>query len=530
MGKSIAGRRYKLIGALVLAGFLVLVGCEEDAGIRDDINRPPETYLAVAPQPGTEVFHKYQVNWVGSDRDGVVERYRVATMPEEELYGGLIDPEDINAFLFDILFDPDNPGSTWFETDTTESLFVFSADSPNSKKHSLYISAVDNEGKLDPSPAATNFMAIDFGLPQINILVSSNVNTAWKIPPAKGDTLPAYNGGSEVEVRIKWEGYDPDGQIAEWQYRLDSSAARTRLAGEPGSDGIYRDSLTFVYDPDDPLGSDVWIGYHEFKLVAIDDASARSDDYVTRFIINYDPDTVIDSVWAFRYSKYDTVPEILLYPNDGEQPRVWHFGLIRFKYHGTDRDKFPDTEVSPEYFTWRVKGRLISSNPTWLSKPTGEYIDGVPVYADTLKAADALDTDTPLELLIRARDELGTIDGTPASLVFEVNCAPEIHSITWGQTGPGTVLFEWEATDQDEDYKWGANNTYALMNYRYRVDKGPWNYLDVQTDLDPATHHFVKFAEIEDLETGDHIFTLQAFNKDYYTSRSDQMIIDFHVD
>ncbi|MGD9140604.1 MAG: hypothetical protein PVJ42_03605 [bacterium] len=530
MGKSIARRRYLLVWGLVLVGLFILAGCEDDEGVRPDINRPPETSLAVAPRPGTEVFHKYQVNWVGTDRDGVVERYRIATMPEEELYGGLIDPEDIQAFLFDILFDPDNPGSTWFETDTTESLFVFSADSPNSKKHSLYISAVDNEGKLDLSPAATNFMAIDFGLPQIEIYISSNVDPDWKVPPSKGDTLPAYNEGSEVEVRVKWEGYDPDGDIAQWQYRLDSSAVRSRAAGAPGPDGVYRDSLTFVYDPDDPLGSDVWIGYHEFKLVAIDDANARSDDYLARFIINYDPDTYVDSVWAFRVSKQDTVPEVLIYPTDGAQQPVWHFGRVRFKFHGTDRDKFPDTEVSPEYFTWRVKGTVIYSSPTWLSKPTGEYIGGQPVYADTIPAAFSLDTDAPLELLIRARDELGTIDGTPASLVFAVNYSPEIGNITWEQTGLGTVLFEWESSDPDEDYGWGPSGIAALINYRYRIDKGPWRVFDKQTDLDPITKHFVKFVEVEDLEPGDHTFTLQAYNKDYFTSRSDEMIIDFHVD
>lgn len=529
MGKSIARRRWKLVGFMVLTGILILAGCEEDEGVRPDINRPPETSLAVAPQPGTEVFHKYQVNWVGSDRDGVVERYRIATMPEEELYGGLVDPEDIEAFLFDILFDPDNPGSTWFETTTTGSLFVFSADSPNSKKHSLYISAVDNEGKLDLSPAATNFMAIDFGLPQIEILISSNVDPVWKIPPIKGDTLPAYNEGNEVEVRIKWRGYDPDGAITEWQYRIDSSSPRSRLAGEPGPDGVYRDSLTFIYDPDEPLGSDVWIGYHEFKLVAIDDANARSDDYLARFIVNYDPDTYVDSIWAFRNSKQDTVPEVLIYPGVGEEKRIWHFGLIRFKFHGYDPDKFPTTEVSPEFFTWRVKGTLIASSPTWVSKPTGEFIDGQPVYADTVRAEFALDTDAPLQLLVRARDELGTIDGTPASVSLKVNHSPDIEAITWEQTGPGMVLFEWDATDLDEDFGWPPADRGALMRYRYRIDKGPWYVFDTG-ELDTGTNHYYQFVEVEDLELGAHTFTLQAFNQEYFTSRSDEMIIDFNVD
>ncbi len=521
MGKSIARRRWKFIGGLVLVGFLILAGCEDDEGVRPDINRPPETTLAVAPAPGSEVFHKYRVNWVGTDRDGVVERYRIATMPEEALYGGLTDPEDIEAFLFDILFDEDNPGGTWFETDTTESLFVFAADSPNSKKHSLYISAIDNEGKLDLSPAATNFMAIDYGLPQVQIYISSNVDPVWKPATTSAYTLPAWNDGENVEVRIKWEGSDPDGTIEQWLYRLDSSAERSLPATQ--------DSLAFLYVPGFPLQSDIWIGFHEFKLVGIDDANARSDDFLARFTINYDPDTYIDSIWAFRVSKQDVVPEVLIYPSDGPIDPIWHFGRIRFKFHGYDRDDRPDTTISPKFFTWRVKGTLIASSPTWVSRPTGEYIDGQPVYADTVKAGYELDTDSPLQLLIRSRDELGTIDGTPASVSLTVNYSPEIHSITYEQTGPGRVRFDWDSTDPDQDYKWPPADRGALMRYRYRIDKGPW-YLFGTAELNTATHHYNQYAVVQNLTVGTHLFTLQAFNQEYFTSRSDEMIIVFTVE
>ena len=521
MGKSITRRRWKFVGGVILVGLFVLTGCEDDEGVRPDINRPPETTLAVAPEPGSEVFHKYQVNWTGIDRDGVVGRYRIASLPEEELYGGLTGPEDIEAYLFDILFDPDNPGSTWFETDTTESLFVFSADSPNSKKHSLYVSAIDNEGKLDMTPAATNFMAIDYGLPQVKLYFSSNIDPGWKDPVPKGDTLPAYNDGEIVEARIRWEGYDPDGDISEWRYRIDSSAERVLPADA--------DRITFVYDPSDPLGGDVLVGFHEFKLVGIDDANARSDDYITRFIVNYDPDTYIDSVWAFRDSKQDTVPEVLIYPTDGESAFAWHFGRIRFKFHGYDRDKLPDTEISPDVFTWRIKGTLVTSSPTWVAKATGEFIDGQPVYADTVPRGSELDTDAPLQLLIRSRDERKTVDGTAAKLVFYVDHSPEIEGITYEQTGPGTVRFEWEANDPDEDVGWLPAIAGALMRYRYRIGTGPW-FLYGTGELDPATNHYQKFAEVEDLEPGSYTFTLQAFNQEYFTSRSDQKTIDFTVE
>jgi hypothetical protein len=209
---------------------------------------------------------------------------------------------------------------------------------------------------------------------------------------------------------------------------------------------------------------------------------------------------------------------------------IWHFGLIRFKFHGTDLDKFPDTEVSPENFTWRIKGTLIASNPTWVSKPTGEFIDGQPVFADTVKVGYELDTDAPLQLLIRSRDELGTIDGTPASVSLTVNCSPEIEDITYEQTGPGAVRFDWVSNDPDEDYGWPPADTQgAQMRYRYRIDKGPW-YVFGTEELDTDTNHYFKFVEVEDIEIGDHTFTLQAYNQEYFTSRSDEMIIDFTVE
>ena len=112
---------------------------------------------------------------------------------------------------------------------------------------------------------------------------------------------------------------------------------------------------------------------------------------------------------------------------------------------------------------------------------------------------------------------------------MDFTLSPEIEDITWEQTGPGTVLFEWDATDPDQDYLWPPADRGALMRYRYRVDKGPWYVFDTE-ELDTETHHYVQFVEVEDIGVGDHTFTLQAFNQEYFTSRSDEMIIDFNVD
>ena len=111
----------------------------------------------------------------------------------------------------------------------------------------------------------------------------------------------------------------------------------TDLGVEPCS--CYVGSESFIYDPNDPLGSDVLIGFHEFRLFAIDDANAKGQQRTARFIINYDPETYIDSVWSFRSGKKYSppLPDRLIFARDwltnpdsaqkyAEQRLGYHFG------------------------------------------------------------------------------------------------------------------------------------------------------------------------------------------------------------
>jgi hypothetical protein len=510
-----------LAAVLTLA---VFQGCEDREVVRYDRNRPPETYLSVAPEVGGRIFHKYRVHWAGLDRDGVVVSYRVAAVAEDEIYGGRViaaDEDIVQYFLDQEQAYLAEGREFWTTTSATESLFVFRADKPNTRNHSLYVAAVDNEGKEDPMPAATNFLAIDYGIPDIEVCITSNLDPdTCAVPSVKGDTLPAYNlvnPGEPVLLTFNWGGTDSDGSIDEWKYRLDSSAE--------SSVGPEVLSAQYTYDPSDPVGSDLGIGFHEFRLVAIDDAGAKSDESITRFVINYDPDTYIDSIWTFRRFQPPPasnlpVPEKLIYPSDSIRV-AYHFGCFRLKFHGTDIDG-----PTPESFRWNIRGTLIQSadpeNPSspWVSNECGDlYCDEFPTNAPRL------DTDSPLTFFLRARDNLGKVDGSPDTIVFLVNYSPRITSVSHEVVSPGNVRFTWECVDPDQDVdRPSSPGEQALVLYRYRVDDGDW--VPVTQKVNKL---YVMNCTVTGLGAGHHTFMVQAYNGVYLLTRSDLEEYDFEL-
>lgn len=505
-----------------LAAVLTLVafqGCEDKEVVRPDTNRPPETSLTVAPNVSDRVFHKYPVHWAGLDRDGVVVAYRVASLPEDALYGDprittvearrqyFIDQEQ--AYLAE-------GREFWTVTSATESLFVFTADKPNSRNHSLYVAAIDNEGKPDPTPAATNFLAIDFGIPDIEVCIRTTLDPdTCSVPSAKGDTLPA---DEPYTVKLEWEGTDSDGSIREWRYRLDSSPDST-----VAPDVLFRE---YVYDPIHPSPSNLGVGFHEFRLVAIDDAGAKSNESITRFVINYDPDTYIDSVWTFRRpppsGPHLPVPERLIYPFEPGKDTIrvaYHFGALRFKFHGADIDGAP-----PDSFRWNVRGTLIQSRNPIDSKSPWIGCQSFCGACDSLfcdefpSNAPNLDTDSPLTFFIRAKDRLGKVDGSPDTIVFEINHGPRIDpaSFGWQVISPGTVKFTWDCSDPDQDIGRGASTEQALVLYKYKVDDADW----VQVTTKSA-NLYVKNCTVTGLGPGPHTFRLHAYNGVYQLTRAD---------
>ncbi len=561
MGKA------SLIVFVVVLSLLIAAGCRKEDIVRPDINRPPETVLSVSPRQGDKVFHKYLVRWTGLDRDGVVVKYKIATVVEDEIYGGRTGEEDIAEYLLNL---------PWFVTDATESLFVLRADRPNSRNHSLYVIAIDNEGKEDPTPALTNFVAIDYELPWIDIFISDNINTELRSPTEKGDTLPAYNLASPTEpilITLDWQGDDPDGYITEWRLRLDSSSEQARPPVwdeclEPYEGCLmdpcfcYLGADTLLYWPPDtdtltgervyPMGN-VDIGFHELRISAIDDANARSQEEIARFVINYDPDTVIDSVWSFRRTRdlggnplSDSLPEILIYAREwdenpdsaakyADQRLGYHFCQLRMKLHGWDKDG-PLDGGPPSEFKWSIKGTLLKSD--WTSNPCGTE-DTIVYYCDvTEEGPPYLDSDRPFTLIVSSRDNHLKADGSPVRLPFEVNFTPEIDTLYHEVEDPDgiDVTFRWVCSDVDEGYGWGTSQgqrEQALMKYRFRYrleGTSQWSQWVKQTSRNTRTDQRYKtFLRVDNLEAGTYELDFRVYNGDYLGTREDGEIYTFSI-
>ncbi len=529
-------RKICLMGFVLVVLAFAMQGCRDEDLARPDINRPPETILSVAPELGDQAFHKYRVRWTGLDEDGMVTGYKVATIAEDELYGGRSSEEDIVEYLIDL---------PWDFTDATESLFVFRADRPNSRRHSLYVIAVDNEGKEDPSPALTNFTAVDYELPQITIRIADNMNPIPRVPGPRGDTLPSYNlvdPGAPIDIRLTWEGHDPDGEIVEWRYKIDSAV---EVPLPPDSTG-----MSLVYVDSEPEASDVRLGFHEFKLYAIDDANARSDKAIARFVINYDPDTVIDSVWSLRDKTNNSttppegppLPEILIFAREWrENPdsaakyagqRVgYHFGPLRMKFHGSDKDG-PLSGAPPDSFKWSIKGINLGGEvgSTAVCGNDGDVV----FYCAWSGLSPRLDSDRPYTLIFNAVDDRDKQDGSPDTVKFDVNFTPEILSVSHSvvDTLTGKTRISWDAADIDEGYGWGSSALQALMLYRFRyrligaAQYSQWIYVDVPVGRQKIVP---KEGAIESLAPGTYELELQAYNGTYTETRVDKRDYEFSV-
>jgi hypothetical protein len=188
------------MAALSLAACLSLVvsGCSEKGtgGRKPDI--APDTFISFGPKMQEETYFKVQAFWYGADEDGDIETFEVATVKNVSEY-------DLDAMDLDDL--------AWGRTVSRESTFVLVSDSccasSGDAKYALspwgiFVRAVDNDGRVDPSPATLFFTATNV-LPKVAIVVPR------KLPIDYMDVPP--------HPYIQWEGEDPDGDDPGLQYK-----------------------------------------------------------------------------------------------------------------------------------------------------------------------------------------------------------------------------------------------------------------------------------------------------------------------
>ncbi len=292
-----AGVFVALIGLVLVAG----PACRNIPTENTDRNRAPDTYLSAAPVDSiaggvlTRIPHRYRAQWTGADIDGEVVGFYVAVTETT------VEQTSGRPFRLP----PPRPSQYRFTT-AKESLFTFTIleGRGTDREHALYVYSVDNQGKVDATPAVTHFVARDQNLPEVRFLAAQGggkffvslpcgqdgvrdslftaaLRDTHEIPPhAPRDTIP-----SGASVRFAWEGFDLDfgSSISGYLYKLTETE-------------FVRVDRTFTsVDYGDPLGLNpaaLPIGLNTFRIRSIDEAGATTQpDALRRFFVNFSPDT-----------------------------------------------------------------------------------------------------------------------------------------------------------------------------------------------------------------------------------------------
>ncbi len=252
-------RRFSAIVATVL--LVLAAGCSTNtdlSGVKLPNSRP-DTRITGQPPTLLEASFAVDLNWTGSDPDGLIVGYEWkisnngtdGISPRDTL---TIDP------LTGAVLHP------WRFTAANDTTFLVLADQqgfprdehskPRSfRTHSVFIRAVDDKGAVDPTPAYISFTSTTI-VPTCRVIYPNLNNSAAQSVP--------------TSVNIGWEGTDSDFDLkvpTQVRFLWKSAQFDTSSTGEPEYIwnpylyGLYGDGILDFEDPD----WTPWIGYAPLK-------------------------------------------------------------------------------------------------------------------------------------------------------------------------------------------------------------------------------------------------------------------------
>jgi hypothetical protein len=290
-----AGLFAVLIGLILVTGS----GCRELSTENTDRNRAPETYLTAAPVDSiaggglTRVAHRFHAAWAGADIDGEVVGFFVA-VTETTVEAATGRPFRLPA---------PQPSQYRFTT-SRESLFVFSIleGRGSDRQHALYVYAVDNQGRVDATPAVTHFVARDQNLPTVQILTAQGRGTIFELN-GEGGVVPVelivqLEDSTEVPIHAPEDTIPVGGSASfSWIGRdLDFASAITGYLYKLTENELVRvDSTVTSAEYGTGFGSapgPIPVGPNTFRVRAIDEAGGTTQpDEVRQLFVNFSPDT-----------------------------------------------------------------------------------------------------------------------------------------------------------------------------------------------------------------------------------------------
>ena len=208
--------RSGLVFIAAAAVFIGISSCRREAPDNVDRNRPPETYITKAPAESTLSYYRIHFYWGGADPDGDIAYYEVAVTDSNRIPGQDTDE-----------------GTGYTRTLATDSLFTLAASPPVEQQiigKRLYVRAIDNEGKFDPTPARAYFQSRNDCYP---VVVFNPGRATWidkcgqlreRMLLSSNESAPTDTVGIGADLCWNWGGADcdPDGYVIGYEYKLGS--------------------------------------------------------------------------------------------------------------------------------------------------------------------------------------------------------------------------------------------------------------------------------------------------------------------
>ena len=381
--------------------------CRREPPSNVDRNKAPETYVTRAPAESSLAYYRVHFYWTGGDPDGDIAYYEIAVTDSNEVPG-----QDLEE------------GTGYTRTHSTDSLFIMAADPPITQQilgKRFYVRAVDNEGKLDPTPALAYFVAKNDCYPQVLFHGGSG---AWT-DKCDNPLVRLFNGvtdtvGAGTCARWTWGGSDCDafGFIKGYKWKMSS---QTAYRG-----GTLADTLAEVCFPLNASRRQI------LQVRAIDDGGLESiDDFTQTVIVNFDPITLIvhptettpeglpkraaffrDRVNSIDYPSGTTLPD-----DDTYQVEV--------RYTGYD-DPRDSQGACNEPGVHRYQTRILfreDSFGTPGGSPFRELNNNLPYPDVNIAEYNGLGSGDHF-ILIRAQDDNLVVDSTPETVLVKVNYPP----------------------------------------------------------------------------------------------------------
>ena len=325
-------KSFKGLFLLVLVCLIALsASCRRNQPSLIDTNQSPETELWYAPADSTEYEYLVHVYWRGLDRDGTVVRYiwTITDTIEAEAEKRWNPADRLSDYQLGRL------------TTKSDSIFSFTAyrnvGGVGLKKNlqAFHIASIDDNGVIDPTPAAIEFVATIDKLPEMRF--STEIDSFYKdtrfpkggrpYNPSRLDTVGMYR-----DFSVGYHGLTTNGEVRGLKWYPISNV---ELRGADIWTADLTDSLQYFANNPDSLewftGLDLnakeavpfWRHYEvlpsgifRFAAKCLDGANAESPvdpgqfkQGVAQIVINFDPDTeIFDLINIYKVGDlYDTV-------------------------------------------------------------------------------------------------------------------------------------------------------------------------------------------------------------------------------